>query len=221
MERKPGRGASVGAVFGLGALACIGCCAAPLLIALGLSASASAAIAMWTERAAQVALIAVLVGAALWFVRRRLRARAAASACADACAVDRSCGCATGASGASSGCTLPREDAPKRMDAFRELFDSGLRRTERRAGSVAFIFDDDEATATRVRALIEQESRCCSFLAFEVKRAAGELRWTTRAGTEHSDVLETWAELPSLARPPEGVANAIERLGLREGGLAA
>jgi hypothetical protein len=62
--------------------------------------------------------------------------------------------------------------------------------------------------------LIEQESRCCSFLSFEVKREAGELRWTARAGSEYAELLNTWAELPSLARSAEGISLAIERLGL-------
>lgn len=220
MDKKVARGAGVGAVFGLGALACVGCCAAPLLIALGVSAGASAAIAMWTERVAQFAVVGVLIGGAVWFARRRFRARAA-SDCGDACAVDQSCGCSASDNTTSAGCTLPREDAPDRMQAFRELFDGRLRRTERRPGSVAFVFTDDEVTASRVYGLIEQESRCCSFLAFDVTREGGELRWTTRAGAEHTAVLETWAELPSLSGSPEGVSIAISRLGLREGGLAA
>jgi mercuric ion transport protein len=75
---------------GLAVLACVACCALPLLVAAGVLTTAGAAIAEKTLYAVAAGLVAAALG--MWWLHRRRSARRAAAAGATGCG-GGGCGC--------------------------------------------------------------------------------------------------------------------------------
>jgi hypothetical protein len=68
-------------------------------------------------------------------------------------------------------CTLPTREQPLRVAEFDHLFAAGLRAVERQHASATqarLVLAGDEGLASRVQALAEAETSCCSFFTFTV-----------------------------------------------------
>lgn len=72
------------------------------------------------------------------------------------------------------GCTLSPSDYRARLATLGALSREALRHVERRGATFHLRYAPD--AAGRVHALVEQERRCCAFLAFEVEETADEVR---------------------------------------------
>ena len=80
-------------------------------------------------------------------------------------------------------CLLSAEDLPARLAEIRAIGADALLGVD---GGGALRFRNDDATRTRLGAIVAAESECCSFLGFDL-RADGEqleLRITAPAGAE-------------------------------------
>lgn len=177
----------------LGAGACAACCALPLAAGVfGAGAVGAAAFALeWLGAG-------LLVAAAVAFVVVRLRRRRPACE-ATACAVDGSCGCgpALAAQARDLGCTLPAAEMPGRGEAFRALFQRGLRRRVVGADRSVWTFTWSAELERDARALAAAEQRCCSFWRFEIRRVGDELRWEAQVPPERAPAI---AMLDAIAR---------------------
>jgi hypothetical protein len=97
-------------------------------------------------------------------------------------------------------CTLPTAERPLRVAEFTALF-AGLTDVDRRApGSLRLRMADRPGLAERAGDLTGRESGCCSFFAFGLTRAGGELLLDVDVPDAHVDVLDGLERLARAAR---------------------
>jgi hypothetical protein len=98
-----------------------------------------------------------------------------------------------------SSCTLPTVDQPLRVAEFDQLFASALRTVERVAPTHLRLTLDSVAES-ELRDLTRRESECCSFFAFAIAPAAGEVRVDVTVPATYGDVLAALAVRAETAR---------------------
>jgi hypothetical protein len=86
-------------------------------------------------------------------------------------------------------CTLPTAAQPLRLAEFDALFATALRDVERVAPE-RLLLSFDPSVEVAVRDLLAREAACCSFIAFEVTPADGELLVEVAVPVAHRDVLD-------------------------------
>ncbi|WP_197275076.1 hypothetical protein [Luteipulveratus halotolerans] len=88
-------------------------------------------------------------------------------------------------------CTLPSADRPLRVGEFAVLFAQHLAGVDELEPTHAVIhLDGDGSLADEVRDLADRETSCCSFFAFDVRRApSGEVLLDITVPPERADVL--------------------------------
>jgi hypothetical protein len=77
---------------------------------------------------------------------------------------------------AGAHCSLSPEALDTRLDDWREVMRSALRREQPRDGLTVAHYPRDVALRARIDELIAAESTCCPFLRFEVTETDEELR---------------------------------------------
>lgn len=224
----------VGAALGMGAVACVACCALPLALGaagLGSAALVGGAMATFVEPwigAATVALVLVAVG--VHFARRRAEPKAD-TLDGMSCSTDGACGCGprskpTLYESPRSGpnepivCTagIDKPSADEQLRAYRAVFDH-LASRERFDGGFRWRFRGGEALEAQLRELAEREHACCRFFAFHLVRDGSDIVWETRADERAAGVLEEYFGLPErLSAPataePTALTNVYRSAGL-------
>ena len=99
-------------------------------------------------------------------------------------------------------CTLTPGEYTDRLTWIEELNRTALRSHARDGRTLVLTYAPE--AAARVRALAEQESRCCAFLAFRVDEQPDAVRLTVRAPAETADAAESLFA-PLLAGSDVGV----------------
>lgn len=174
----------------LGAAACAACCALPLAaIVLGAGAATTAAVIL--EPLAAVLVIVGIVMAIVAYQRRHRATTTASCETTGTCAIDRSCGCGPTIEDRAElvGCTLPREDMPRRGDEFRDLFARALKRREADGTRVLWTFAWTPELERDARALAAAEQGCCSFWRFDLRRSGDELHWEANVPPDRVDTI--------------------------------
>lgn len=190
--------ASMAAIAGLGALACVACCALPLILAAGgltaLAAGASAvAGTIEPYLALGVGVLALAVPLGVWAKGAvGPSTDPAAGGCQSACATDGSCGCRT--TGPALACTLAPGAVEPRAAELRAVFaaHTGTARPGDRELALSF----DAAAIDAVKALAERERACCAFLESEVVVDGGSVTWTLRGPAGSEPALALFESLP-------------------------
>lgn len=91
---------------------------------------------------------------------------------------------------AQHACTLDVDDARRRLPRIRQLA-ARLRARERNDGCLVLRFaDDDGDTLDQAEQFVDEEGRCCSFLAFELARDDGGVVLTISAPPEAAELLD-------------------------------
>lgn len=97
-------------------------------------------------------------------------------------------------------CTLPTAERPLRAAEFDDLFVHTLQ-VDRIGPTVARLsLAGDSTLADHVRDLIERETACCSFFAFEVADLSGTVELKIMVPAAHADVLEALVERAERVR---------------------
>ncbi|GAA5179871.1 hypothetical protein GCM10023322_10870 [Rugosimonospora acidiphila] len=86
-------------------------------------------------------------------------------------------------------CTLPTAAQPLRVAEFDELFATAVR-GQRRLSPTVLRWELDPAAESAARDLTERESSCCSFFAFTLATATGQLLLDVRVPPAYVDVLD-------------------------------
>lgn len=106
------------------------------------------------------------------------------------------------ASWVPTACTLPTEQQPLRVAEFDGLFTDALRRVERPASTwLRLHLEAGDSTRARTRELVDRETRCCSFFAFDLAAAQHGLVLDVRVPDERTSVLDALEQRTSTARP--------------------
>jgi hypothetical protein len=97
-------------------------------------------------------------------------------------------------------CTLPTAERPLRVAEFSALF-AGLTGVDRRGpGALRLRLADRPGVAEQAADLTARESACCSFFAFGLARAGGELLLDVGVPEAHVDVLDGLERLARASR---------------------
>jgi hypothetical protein len=97
-------------------------------------------------------------------------------------------------------CTLPTAERPLRVAEFTALF-AGLTGVDRRGpGSLRLRMADRPGLAAEAADLTARESECCSFFAFGLARAVGDLLLDVCVPDAHVDVLDGLERLARASR---------------------
>lgn len=98
-------------------------------------------------------------------------------------------------------CTLPTEEQPLRVAEFDALFALAVRPAERVGPTVLRVHlpagDDIAAVAA---SLIERETGCCSFFAFDLRRSSGGTDVEVRVPESQRTVLDAMQRRAEAAR---------------------
>lgn len=87
-------------------------------------------------------------------------------------------------------CTLPSVEQPVRRDEFDELFGSDVLVVVRESPTTTrFELRADAEVASRAATLAVKETGCCSFFAFDLAIAEGEVTLRVSTAADHQDVL--------------------------------
>ncbi len=88
-------------------------------------------------------------------------------------------------------CTLPTTERPRRVAEFDQLFATALLSIERSGETRArLLLSGDDTLMARTQRLVDAESSCCSFFAFDVATPrAGLVRIDITVPATHADVL--------------------------------
>jgi hypothetical protein len=89
-------------------------------------------------------------------------------------------------------CTLPLTDVPDRLALIRALADEALLDHRPIDGGVRWRFRDATGVEARVREVAQLESRCCGFLAFQVRRDADAIVLDITGPSEARNVMEAF-----------------------------
>ena len=87
------------------------------------------------------------------------------------------------------GCTLDTAGAQQRLPQVHGLTDR-LRDRERVDERLVLHFEDREGTDELVEEFVRDESQCCSFFTFDIRRRDGEVLLELTAPPEASDMLD-------------------------------
>lgn len=169
---------------GLG-LACVACCAIPLLGGAAIGASAGLAFGSgWSA----VALLAVGV-----FVAGAVAMRPGRTA--QACAASSGCGCGAPAGADAPGeekppiaCTLTGDDFAGRTTWIRQLAKDYLIAVGRTPLSLQLTYAP--AAASKVKELVRKEQACCAFLRFDLREVPDGVHLTVTAPEEAREAVD-------------------------------
>lgn len=84
-------------------------------------------------------------------------------------------------------CTLSQSDYGARLTTIAALSREALRHAERRGSTLDLRYAPQ--AAARVRALVEQERACCSFLTFHLEETSDEVRLIVTAPPAAAEVV--------------------------------
>lgn len=172
---------------GLG-LACVACCAIPLLGGAAIGAGAGLAFGSGWGGLGFLAVGAVIAG---MMALRPGRA-------APACATSSGCGCGpTSGSGATPrgqdekppiACTLAGDDFAERTAWIRQLAKDHLTSVRRSPLSLELTYA--AAAAPKVREMVTKEQACCAFMTFDLRQAADGIHVTITAPEEAREAVD-------------------------------
>lgn len=179
----------------LGAAACAACCVVPIA-GIVLGAGVASTLGLLFEPLAGVLLAVAVCLAGVLTVRHWRAARSQPCRSSGACSVDRSCGCEPtfDSKARDVGCSLAASELPGRGVALRKLF-ARARSREVQLDRAVWTFSWSPEIEKQVRDLSEAESKCCSFMTFDIERRGMELRWTATAPPERRAALEMFEQL--------------------------
>jgi len=90
-------------------------------------------------------------------------------------------------------CALPTAERPLRLAEFDALFETAVRRVERRGDAVRFHLEGERGLVQEVRDLTARETACCSFFAFTITGTDQVLTLDVSVPPLRRDILEALA----------------------------
>jgi hypothetical protein len=213
MEEAARMAGGVGAALGVGALACVACCAIPVVlggVGLGSAALAAGALAAVVEPWVGIATGALVLGAiAFSLAVRRARGPDPGTLGDVSCSASGpGCGCGTLPTSSVYESPQPRAGEPivctagidkpsvaEQLDGYRAAF-AHLTSRERFDGGFRWRFRGGEDLEAQLRQLAEREHACCRFFAFHLVRDGSDVVWETRADERAAGVLDEFFRLP-------------------------
>jgi hypothetical protein len=201
------RWAAVAALAG-----CVACCAAPLLLALGVGGAAVTAISSVIRPGAELVVGGGAFAAVLAFGALRRFATKPRS-CATSCEATQSCCGPLRSSSDVYRSPVAAPDEPlactadlrektaiqAHMDDYRSAF-THLIAKERIPGGFRWTFAAEPGLREQLRTLAERENVCCRFFSFDITSRDGQLVWETRADDRAAPLVDEYFNLPERLR---------------------